>query len=189
MKKRAYIIHGWDGKPNSNWFPWLKQELEKNDFDVILPQMPDPEVPTIEKWVGYLDKLVKNPDENTYLIGHSMGCQAIIRYLEKINTKIGGIILVAGFFTLTNLETQEEQNIAKPWLETLINFKKVKNSTNHIISLFSDNDPYVPAENFDLFKNNLKAEVIVKKNAGHFNESDGFTKLPLVLKKVLKISK
>jgi predicted alpha/beta hydrolase family esterase len=27
--KRVIIIHGWEASPESNWFPWLKNELEK----------------------------------------------------------------------------------------------------------------------------------------------------------------
>ncbi|MBU4141279.1 hypothetical protein KKE99_00155, partial [Patescibacteria group bacterium] len=28
-QKRIFIIHGWEGAPESNWFPWLKKQLEK----------------------------------------------------------------------------------------------------------------------------------------------------------------
>ena len=30
--KRVFIIHGWDGYPEEGWFPWLKEELEKEDL-------------------------------------------------------------------------------------------------------------------------------------------------------------
>ena len=63
-----------------------------------------------------------------------MGCQAILRYLEKLeNKKIGGAIFVAGWFNLSEFtfkeepaDEEEERNIAKPWLETPMNFKKIK---------------------------------------------------------------
>lgn len=38
MVKRVVIAHGWDGHPNEIWFPWLKAELEKREFEVIIPQ-------------------------------------------------------------------------------------------------------------------------------------------------------
>lgn len=124
MQKRAFIIHGWDGYPEEGWFPWLKKELEKKGFVVSVPAMPEPGEPNIEAWVSHLAHIVGNVDENTFFVGHSIGCQAILRYLETLpeNIKVGGAVFVAGFFTLTNVDSSEEKEIAKPWLETPIDF-------------------------------------------------------------------
>ena len=74
IMKKAYMIHGWDGTSEENWFPWLRRELESKGFEVIAPQMPDADLPRIKKWVSALKSIVKDPDENTYFVGHSMGC-------------------------------------------------------------------------------------------------------------------
>ena len=34
------IIHGCFESKDGNWFPWLKNELEKGNKDVVVPQMP-----------------------------------------------------------------------------------------------------------------------------------------------------
>ena len=34
------ILHGSFGSKDGNWFPWLKNELEKKNNSVELPQMP-----------------------------------------------------------------------------------------------------------------------------------------------------
>ena len=78
--KKAYIIHGWGGNPQESWLPWLKEELEKRNFKVNIIKMPNPNHPTIKSWVGKLEKVVK-ADSETYLIGHSICCQTILRYL------------------------------------------------------------------------------------------------------------
>ena len=188
--KKAYIIHGWGGYPNECWFPWLKQKLEKQGFKVSVPKMPNTDEPKIEVWVPFLKNLVKTPDEETYLIGHSIGCQTILRYLESLpeNTKINKAVLVAGFVHLTEKVTknQEEKDIAKPWLETPINFKKINSHVNKITAIFSNNDPYVPLSDSKIFKEKLNAEIIVLNNKGHIGREDNVKELPEALNAILK---
>ena len=163
MQKRAFVIHGWDGYPEEGWFPWLKKELEKNDFVVNVPAMPEPGEPNIKAWVSHLARIAGDADENTYFIGHSIGCQAILRYLESLpaDAKVGGVVFVAGWFTLTNVNTDEEKEIARPWLETPINFEKIKNHAKKFVAIFSDNDPYVPLDNKNGFATALDAKIVV----------------------------
>ncbi len=191
MLKRVYIIHGWRGRPDEGWFPWLTKQLQDKGFEVYIPAMPDPDKPKIELWVQYIENLVDEPDKNTYFIGHSSGCQAIMRYLEKLpeDKKVGGCIFVAGWFTLTNLETDEDVEIAKPWLERLINFELVKKHTDNFVAVFSQNDPYVPMENQAMFEEDLGCKTIVVGQQGHLGGDDGVVELPVVLEELLKMSK
>jgi hypothetical protein len=39
--KNAIILHGTDNTPEGNWFRWLEKELERRDYKVWLPQLPD----------------------------------------------------------------------------------------------------------------------------------------------------
>jgi len=184
----VFIIHGWDGYPEEGWFPWLKKELEQRGFEVFVPAMPNPDEPKIEEWIPFFANIIGQPDENTYFVGHSIGCQTIIRYLEKIDKKIGGVIFVAGWFTLMNLKTEEEVEIAKSWLETPVDFDRVKVVTNNFVAIFSDNDPMVPfEENKKLFETRFNAKIIIEHNKGHFNGSDGVTELPVVLDSILNL--
>jgi predicted alpha/beta hydrolase family esterase len=189
MNKRVFIIHGWEGSPENCWFPWLKAELESRGFSVIIPSMPSPEAPEIKSWVGHLQNEVGEADENTYFVGHSIGCQTILRYVEQLpqEAKIGGIICVAGFFNLMGLETEEEKELAKLWLETKIDFEKIKKHTDKIIAVFSDNDPYVDLENKELFEKNLGAKTIIEHDRGHFSDDVGCKDLPVVLEELLKV--
>lgn len=187
--KKVFMIHGWDSNPDNCWFPWIKKELESKDFEVHIPKMPDTEHPKIEPWVSKISEVVGTPDKSTYLVGHSIGCQTIMRYLETLpeGTKIGGVIFVAGFFNLPNLETQEEKDIAKPWLETPINTNKIKNTTNNFIAIFSDNDEDVPLSDSKIFKEKLDAKIIVEQDKGHFDDEKGIKELPIVLEELLKM--
>lgn len=187
--KRIFVVHGWEGGPDKDWMPWAKRELEKKGFEVMVPAMPDPDYPKINTWVEYLRKEVGKPDENTILVGHSMGCQAILRYLETLQEgeKVDKVICVAGWFSLTPeaAPSDKERAIARHWIETPIDFEKIRSKTSSFIAVFSDNDSYVPyEENAKTYKEKLGAEIILQKGMGHFSEDTGITELPVLLELV-----
>ena len=97
--KKAIIIHCWEGVPDYCWYPWLKKELEAKGFEVVVPAMPETELPKQALWVPKMQELIGEPDEDLILVGHSIGCISILRYLEtlKEGQKIGGAVLVEGF--------------------------------------------------------------------------------------------
>src|SRR3989338_8125508 len=185
--KRVFIVHGWDFNPEVNWYPWLKKELEKKGFKVIVPEMPNTSEPKINAWVSYLKKVVGKLDEETYFIGHSIGCQTIMRFLEKENYKgkIGKVIFVAGWFKLDNLENDEVKEIANPWTNTQINFNKVKQKLSSLIVFLSSNEPYGFVDyNARTFREKIGAKVIIENNKGNFTEDDGVKEVPEILKEI-----
>lgn len=192
--KRVIIVHGWVSNPLDCWFPWLRKELKKRGFDVVVPLMPNPLVPKIKPWVVRLRRAVGTPDRNTFFIGHSIGCQTILRYLATLppKTRIGGIVCVAGFFKLQNLETAAERRIARPWTATAgrINTKKIRRIAPKVVAIFSDDDQWVSLDNSREFKRRLGAHIIVERHKGHFNLiDDGVRRLPSALRAVLSQSR
>lgn len=183
--KRVIIIHRWDGNPRGDWYPWLKKELERIGFKVMVPAMPNASEPQIEEWISHLKKVVGKLDEETYFVGHSIGCQTILRYLEKENFsgKIPEVIFVAGWFKLDDLEDEEVKEIADPWINTPIDFNKIKQKIKKLTVFLSSNEPYgFVKENQRNFKEKLGADVIIEDNKGHFTEEDGIIEVPEVLK-------
>jgi len=189
MPKKIFIIHGWEGYPEEGWFPWLKKELEERGFEVHVPQMPDAARPRISRWVHAIAKTVGTPDSHTYFVGHSMGCQAIVRYMESLpaGKKVGGAVFVAGFFKrLTGLEDNPEvKKTERHWLRTPISLGKARHHMKRSAAIFSDNDPFVPLDNKDDFKK-LGSKIIVEHKKGHFSGSDGIKEIPSVLDELLK---
>lgn len=174
--KRIILVHGFASSPAMYWFPWLKEELEKAGHRVEAPQMPDPFTPMIEEWVPFLSKVVGEPDEDTIFIGHSIGCQAIIRYLETLpeGKKVGGAIFVAPFIVLPDLEKE----VVKPWVQTPIDFDKVGRILPRSTAIFSEDDPLIPLENKNHFENKLKSKIITLIGFNHFVT---IIKFPLLL--------
>ena len=174
--KKVYLIHGWGGSSSGGWFDWLRKELEERRINVYAFDMPETDSPKINKWVGFLENNVKNFDGDIYFVGHSVGCQAILRFLEKLpeNIKIKGCVFVAGWFNLKEeaSEDEEDREIARPWIETPIDCEKVKSHCDNFLAIFSDSDPYVPLSDKEIFKEKLNAEIIIKNNQEHFNEAE-----------------
>jgi hypothetical protein len=190
MAKRVFIAHGWDGYPEEGWFPWLKKELEARGFEAVVPQLPEAGSPRIHNWVPALTQVVGTVDKETYFVGHSMGCQAIARYLETLpeGVEVGGAVFVAGFFKhLTGLEDDSDvQETDRHWLGTPIDLAKVKSHLPKSVAIFSDDDPWVPLDNQDDFRDRLGSEIVIEHNKGHFSGGrDGAKELSVVLEKLL----
>ena len=180
MTKKVYIIHGWEGKPSSNWFPWLKNELETRGYEVEVTQMPNTNNPKLTEWLSHFQKIANNPNEKTFFIGHSLGCISILRYLESLpeNIKVGGAVLVAGFPDSIGYDELDS------FTETPLNYDGIKKHADKFIVIQSDNDPYVSVKHGESLRDNLGAELIELKGRAHFNEFE----IPEGLEALLKIS-
>jgi predicted alpha/beta hydrolase family esterase len=117
-RQRIIIVPGMGCTParECNWYAWLQDELEKDPsgrFTVILKDMPDPHAARESYWVPFIRDTLKF-DEQTILIGHSSGCQAIMRIMEK--HKVRGVILVAACHTdLGSEEEKASEYYNRPW--------------------------------------------------------------------------
>jgi uncharacterized protein len=185
--KRVFLIHGWGGSPKEPMHIWIKKSLEKRGFEVNVPNMPNSEKPEIKSWISKIKEIVGKANANDIFIGHSVGCQAVLRYIERLdkNEKIGKVILIAPWMHLDKKTIEEEGEesikIAKPWMETPIDFNKIKTHCDKFVTIFSDNDPYVPLSNVNLFRIHLNADILILKNKGHFDPSHNIDKLPEIL--------
>jgi len=186
--KRVIIVHGWASHPNDGWFPWIKNELETRGYTVEIPAMPHPMIPTVDAWVNALADTAGQIDENTIFIGHSIGCQTILRYLETVQTKICGAIFVAGFFRVEGLRSEMERRHALPWMEPL-DMEKIRSIIPQSFAIFSDNDRFVSLEeNSRMFEEQLGSKIIIEHEKKHFAGKQGINQLQSVLDAVLEIS-
>lgn len=185
--KTIYLVHCWGETSKDGWYPWIKEEISGEHINVETFDMPNTDKPDIKEWIDNLEKKVLNLDENTYFIGHSIGCQTIMRYLENKNVnKIGGILFVAPWIELLPYAINDEESykIAYPWLNTQINFESIKKLTDNITCIFSDNDYFVSSNQKEKFKELLNAKIITVKNKGHISMEDNVYELDEILKEM-----
>ncbi len=175
------IIHGVNADPNANWFPWLKNELERAGYEVTLPIFPTPGQ-SLESWLGVIEKYETKINEETVLIGHSLGASFIMDYLEKTNKKIKAVFLVAGFFKQLGSPFDE---INKSFVDKEFNWEKIRNSCGKFFVFGSDNDQFVPLEMTKELAQNLNAELNIISGGGHLNKEAGYDEFHVLFYTIL----
>jgi predicted alpha/beta hydrolase family esterase len=181
--KHVVIVHGFRGKPESNWKPWLKNELKNKGFAVDIPKMPNPDRPDADEWVDKLAETVADANTETYLVGHSLGCITILRYLENLEDgqKIGGCVFVAGF----GEKFKKYSGGHDSFFDHDLDWSKIKSHCNTFVAIHSDDDPNVEIDQLELFKNNLDAKVMPMTGMGHFGSPDGVYEAPIIRDELL----
>lgn len=174
---KFFIIHGAYGYPKENWFPWLARELERLGHSVTVPQMPTPIGQTLAGWTKAFQRHVRMLDDDTVMVGHSVGCAFIIRVLEQNDVRIRAGFLVSGFARPVG---HPFDKITMSFIGEPVDWEKVRSRCPEWHVINSDNDPYVTAERGRELAAHLGAEQVVVKGAGHFNARAGYRTFPLL---------
>jgi predicted alpha/beta hydrolase family esterase len=184
--KNAIIIHGTEGYPEENWFPWLKQELEKRGYVVFVPQFPSPpKVPAkIAEWFAVFKNYEQYINEDTILIGHSLGGIFTLKILEQLKYPIKAACFVGtpiGIRPILNYDRDSSfSSFSFDW-------KSIIKKAKQFIVFQSDTDPYVSLGNGEELAKNLNVKLNFVPNAGHFNSKAGYTKFDLLLERLKPI--
>ncbi|MFH1978179.1 MAG: alpha/beta hydrolase [Candidatus Aenigmatarchaeota archaeon] len=176
-----FIVHGAYGNPEGNWFPWLKEELEKLDCRVFVPKFPTPEGQNLDNWLVVAEEYVHYFDENTFFVGHSIAPAFLLSLLEKLQIPIKAGFFVSGF--LDNINNPTFDTINKTFYRKF-DWKKIKRSCKKFYVFHSDNDPYVPLNKGKELARRLETDPIIVKGGGHLNAESGYYKFNLLLEKI-----
>jgi hypothetical protein len=183
-----FIFHGTEGYPEENWFPWMKKELEQKRYKVFIPQFPSPPVvpSKISEWFDVLKDYEKYINEDTILIGHSLGGIFTLRILEKLNRKVK-----AACFIGTPIGVRPIKNYDRDSSFSGFDFdwKSIKDKADNFVVFQSDDDPYVGLDNGKELAKHLDVNLDFVPNAGHFNARAGYLKFEKLRDKVLEILK
>lgn len=184
MMKRVFLIHGWGGKPDNHWFPWLTWELKARGFEVYALTMPHADEPKVAEWIKEIKNAVGRPNKDTYFVGHSLGCIATMRYFETLSPKVevGGAVFVAGFSSDLNISAIAE------FYNLPIEMVKARGHCRNFVSIFSDNDKYITTAQSIEFQKAIGAKAILEIGKGHFTKSEGSSALPSVFRSIINMS-
>ena len=93
MKAQVLIVHAYNTLPIENWYQWLEKILRDQGYDAKVLTLPTPSAPSEKEWVDSIKKAhTKNP---IVFIGHSLGCRAILAYIDQYGVSAERVVLVA----------------------------------------------------------------------------------------------
>ena len=182
--KKVFIVHGLAGSPNGGWRPWLMAELAKQGVYACALSMPDPEHPKRDEWVGEIARHVeRNGLDEIYLVGHSLGVPAILRYLESApeTQAVSGAVLVSG-----RCEKIDDKKL-ESFFNSPFNFKTIGSRARKFAIVHGDDDTRVPFRNAEILSGELGGELITVPGGGHLNGSSGWHALPQCLEALQKM--
>lgn len=183
--KNVLLIHGFNGIPKI--FQYFKEELEKLDYNVIMPEFPVREEITVERYFEILNKYKEFFNENLIVVAHSIGNPMFIKYISKNGLKVGKYISLAGFSKDFFNEGKDVLNEkVKLTILTDKELNDAKILVNEKYSIYSDSDHLVPLELLEQFCNEIESVAIPMKDIGHMGKKSGLEKLPKVIELIEK---
>lgn len=176
------ILHGTSADHASNWFPWLKSQLETKGHTVWVPDLPDADRPDPKKYNEFL--LGHGWDfQDNVLIGHSSGAVEILALLSELpHDKTVHSAVLVGSFTERMLDDPSWEMLSKLFYQPF-DFDAIKQRVGKFIFVHSEDDTYCPIEQAEWLHKKLGGEFIRFTDMGHFSASldPRFTKFPEII--------
>lgn len=136
--KQALLLHGTGGSDKDYfWFGDTSQYLAAQGYDVWWPLLPHTEKPELQETLSFVLENVPKLDQRSAIVGHSSACPLILALLERLDTPVGKVILVSGFY-----QEIDDEGFSKLMLQDSYDWEKIKANTKEIYLLNSDNDPW-----------------------------------------------
>ena len=184
--KKAVIFHGTGGNSQLNWFPWLKAELEKNGYQVWVPDLPSAEEPDFDKYLPFIFKNCPfRIDSETNLIGHSSGAMTILAVLQNLPKEktVDTCYLIGAFKDDLGWDSLKKI-FTKPF-----DFDLIKTRAKKFIFIHSDNDPHCPLDGAKFLSEKLNGELLIQPGQFHFSVNtagEKYREFPFLLELILK---
>lgn len=190
MPRRLVIVPRWAGNPRSDYYPWLVAALAAQPappFEtVVVADLPDPGTPRLDSWPPAISALLGDDPAvlaDTLVLGHSVGCQALLHALAGLpaGARVAGMLAVAGWWRVDN-----PWPTIVPWQEQIPDLARARAAAPALTVLLSDNDPFTADHqaNAALWRERLGAQIELVPGARHFNGVEE----PAVLAALLRLA-
>jgi len=159
------------GLHNSDKYHW-QSCLESNKPDEFYRvEQKNWDEPDCETWIDKIEQDLKNKNySDLVLIGHSIGCMAIVKWFEKFGHEIKGALLVA--------PSDSEKEGYPVYIKGFTPIPKSKLPFTTILVASTD-DHVTSLDRSKEFADNWGSKLIILEGAGHIEAKSGFGNWPL----------
>ncbi|MFJ2560136.1 MULTISPECIES: RBBP9/YdeN family alpha/beta hydrolase [unclassified Streptomyces] len=179
--RRFLMVHGVQHRrPRQHWLWWLTEALRRRGEQVLYPQFPAPEQPSMGEWIDLLHaELAQLGDQERVVVCHSLGCALWLRAAQTLRAdlRVTRVLLVSplGDQAFTAANGNEEFKLERVDRELLA---AASTRPPHVV--VSATDPYAPADP-RAWSAALGLDCDVLPAAGHITPGDGYGPWPAAL--------
>jgi predicted alpha/beta hydrolase family esterase len=178
--RRFLILHGWQNhRPAGHWQRWLAEELRATGEDVLYPQLPDPDEPTLPEWLGALraelGRLCAGDGERV-VIAHSLGCLLWLRHAERApaRERVDRVLLVCPAGPAALPESLRD------FYDAPLDRNTLRDAARSTELVCTDADPWCPEGAAAYFGRALDLPTHVVAGGGHLSLDEGYGAWPAV---------
>lgn len=186
MNKKIIFVHGYTASSQADWYPSIKPELNKLGVDYSIPDLPGEEQPHARDWVEIIKKEVQATTKPVVLVGHSLGTRAILLYLDKYQTKVDTVILIASLSNEVKNAERRGGEAYPDFFEYKIDMGSIKKLANKFVVMHSKDDDSLDYEEHGVaLSKELGVELLSYDGRGHFYAPENAPYVLEVLRKEL----
>lgn len=160
-----------------NFFPWLERELRAQGFDVLVPELPNPEDPDRDVWTETLAKTCAPLTENDIIVGHSLGGAAVLRMLEAAEARSTPHAVV-----LISTPWMIKDDRFRGFFMSELDFEVLMWRAAKFYVVHAKNDSIIPVEHGNRYAEVFHAELVNPEIGEHFQGEE----YPILLETILK---
>lgn len=175
---RIVCIPGYKATPASGFFPWLKDELRRRGHDVLIADLPNPEAPDRDEWNKALLEQVGAVDDETVIVGHSLGGAAALRFLEAAEAFSTPHALV-----LISTPWMIQSDRFRGFFMTELDYEVLMWKASKIAVIHAKDDPVIPFDHAEKYAKVLHGRLVAADTGGHFDDPS----YPIILDTVLAL--
>lgn len=176
---RIILVHGYKASPQTGFFPWLEGELRQRGFDVIVPELPNPEAPDRDEWTNVLVKTSVPLTDKTIIVGHSLGGAAALRMLEAAEARSTPHAMV---MVSTPWMIKDER--FRGFFMSELDFEVLMWRASKFVVIHAQNDVIIPVDHGKRYAGVLHAKLITPETGEHFQG----TEYPVILQAILDVA-
>jgi predicted alpha/beta hydrolase family esterase len=178
--RRFLVLHGWQNRrPQQHWQWQLVEALRSAGEQVLYPQLPDPDEPSLDAWTDLLKaELAQLGDGERVVIAHSLAVPLWAHAAQILteSERVDRVMLVAP----PSPQVLQGYPEVAAFGRVRVDPKAIKRAAGSTRLVASDNDPYCPEDPRAAYPG-LGEDLDLIRGGGHLDPDSGYGAWPAAL--------